>query len=187
MGLMDKVKGVFGGGEEEDTVDEEWEIGDDEFEDDDWEEDDEWEDDDEEEEMQTWDTYYQFADDALQHRGFSGVNEFVKKAMVFRINRDPANRDRIKTGRQTMQMVGDTMEIIDSIGDDDNDDWETKAEKLENAARVKSAIDDFQNKEEEMVRDIMGIAQNAVNTWADKSEMPTGSVDTTTRTSSEEL
>jgi len=186
MGLLSKIKDtVTGGGEQE--IEEEWEGADEEWEDgeDEWEDDDEWED--EETEVETWDTYYQFADDALQMRGFAGCNEFVKKAMIFKINRDPANRDRIKTGRQTMQMVGDTMEIIEGISDDGEDDWETKAEKLENAARVKSAIEDFQNKEEQMVRDIMGVARDAIDTYADRAPQQVGDVDTSTKRRDEEL
>lgn len=189
MGLLDRF---LGGGDDEEE-DEEWsdetpieETWVDEEDDDEWEEDEDWEEE-EDEGPREWDTAYKFLDDALQQVGFSGCNEFVKKAMVYKINRSPMYRDRVKVGRETMQMVADTMNSINHMNGQESRGYDELADELQAANRLIDEVEQFSNKEEQMAYDIMGLAQDAIDVYANKKGGAPGNVQTSSEVSNQEL
>lgn len=187
MGLLDRFLG--GSGEEEDDGfdDEEFESTDfDEEDDEEWEE---WDDpEDEEEELQEWDTAYKFLDDALQARGFSGANEFVAKAMVYRINKSPRFRDRFKVGNETMQMVTQTMGQMEQLQGGDGSDYEQLANELQSANKLIDEVDKFSDEEDQMVWELTNLASEFMDVYADKKGGGSGgTVQTGTKQSEQPL
>lgn len=175
MGLLDKV---FGGSEED--KEEEWE--DEEWEDEEWE--DEWEE--EEDEIQEWDTAYQFFKDAVQAAGFTDVDEFVSKAMMYRIMSSAKYRDRVSIGTQTMEMVTNTVNSMKQTRGGEGSDLGKMAEELQNANTVIKEAEKMSGEEDEMVWHIMGLVDEGLDIARDRIQTSKG-VSTTIETSNEEL
>ena len=138
-------------------------------------------------EIQEWDSAYKFADDALQFYGFAGVNEWVKKAMVREINRSTLYRDRIKVGRQTMNLVNETVTEMNQLTGQNDKGYEELAHELESANRLIDEVEKFNDKEEQMVREITGVFGQFVDAYASRQQSGASGVNATTQTSQEEL
>lgn len=186
MGLMDRLLG--GDSDKSDEYDEWDEEAEDDELDDEWDED--WDEDEAgDDEDDEWDTPYQFLDEMLQHRGFGGANEFTKKAMVYRINRSPLFRDRIKVGNQTMQMVNNTMQMQEEMfGGGSGSNYGQLAEELEEGKRLIDAVEEFgPDEESQLAWEITGLASDFFEVWADRQGGATGAVASQTKSSDEPL
>lgn len=192
MGIRDKIKGFIGGDDEPDDgfVDEGFEEEEfEEFEEvEDEEEDGEFEEVDEEDDMLEWDTAYQCADDLIQEKGFTDVNEFISKAMAWRVKNSPMYRDRFETGAQTAQMIEQTASSIENIGSsgDGEVDYGEMADQLEDANRFVEEVESFADEEGKMARDILSTANRAINVFAGSGGSP-GGVNTGVKESEEKL
>lgn len=177
MGLIDRLMGK---GQDEGD-----EMFDDDF-DEEWEED--WEEEDEDEEMAEWDTHYDFLDSALGNSGFAGVQEFMNKAMVYKINNSVKYRDRVKIGNETMTLVRDTVETSRGMtGESSTSDWGEAAEKLKDANEFKEQIDSMIDKEEIMVNRLMNLGQETLDVVKDRYSSGDSSVSTSVRESDREI
>jgi len=128
-----------------------------------------------------WDTAYQFADDAVQQMGFASLQEFASKAMIMRVEKSPLYRDRIESGVQTMGMITESMERVSDMrsrfdGDDQSDGYRQYVEEVKAANDLIDELDRMEGKEEQMAQEIIGTAQQAIQTYANKSGQSTGSV-----------
>lgn len=186
MGLMNRI---FGGGDDEEEVLEE-------AIEDTWEEDEDWEkmedEEDEEEEIKEWDSAYDFLDDALNNNGFAGMQEFMNKAMVHKINSSVKYRDRVKVGQETMTMVSDTVEATREMGGGDStSDWGEAAERLAEANEFKEQIDKMVDKEEMYINQMMNLADEGLDVLRDRVSSteggPSSGVETSIREEDREL
>ena len=171
MGLIDRAKEAVGMGEEEDDgfdeefdddpVEEEEEFG--EFSDDDLDEFGEVEDDGPD--IGPWDTAYKCHDELIQHEGFTGTQEFLKRYMAWRVKQSPEFRDRFEVGAETANLISGAIDDVQSIGSDDSQtDFGKAADKLDEANRFVEKVEDFDNKEEQMVQGILGTVNKAIDT-----------------------
>ena len=184
MGLLDRIMGRGSDGSSgfEENFEEEFESIDDiEEEDDDWEEE-------EEEVVQEWDSAYQFADDALTNmHGFDGVDEFIAKAMIYRINNSERYRDKIAVGRETMGMIEETVNMAEGIRGGGQTNWEEAASQLKGAREVKEEMDKMVDKDEMMLNEFFDIAKDGLEIFKSRSGVGGGGVNTGVRHSDEEL
>lgn len=181
MGLMDTVKGAFSRDSSDDgepSFEDEFEAeGVEEIED---EVDPEPEA--EEEPQQEWETAYAFADDAISEAGFVDVQEFIEKAMIYRINRSTMYRDRIESGIQTMNMITESMESIHSMRGrfdekEGNEDYKEYAEQVRAANDLIDEIDRMEGKEEQIAQEIISIGRDAVDALGETSRAQSRDVD----------
>lgn len=183
MGFLDSL---FGGSKEDD-YDEEGFV-DEGFEEDmdDGFEEDEYEDDFGEEVEEEWDSAYKFLDDMLEMRGFSGMKEFMNKAMVHRINNSHMYRDRIAVGHETMQMINDTVRMAQGEADESMTDYEALAKQLKSANELINEVEEFTNEEDQMVWSILQTAQDGISALRESGRIG-ANTNTRTTTSQEEL
>lgn len=167
MGFMDSIKGAIGIGsgsgefDGEDIFEEETEGEEYTEEDEDFEEDGEFEEEIEEDnEEMVWGSAHDFSDWALEKKGFSNKKEFVLKVMCYRINNSMKFRDQIKNGKETMNMVESAMTSVDSIKGEDSSDPEVLAEKISGYNKLQDELDDFNDREEQMIEAAIQTAQD---------------------------
>lgn len=129
-----------------------------------------------------WETAYQFCDDVIGEVGFVDIQEFVGKAMVYRIERSPMYRDRIESGVQTMDMITQSMENIHSMqgrfdGDENNKDYNKYVEEVRAANDLIDELDRMDGKEEQIANEVITIARDAVDAMGEASNANSRSVD----------
>lgn len=135
-----------------------------------------------------WENAYEFSKEALQQMyGFTDMKEFVAKAMVYRINTSERYRDRIAIGRETMEMIDETVGMAEGIRGGGTTDWEEAAQELEGAVKVKEQMDKMIDKEEMMVNDAMAIVRDGIDVLKDRSTSTGPGVDTSVRESGEDI
>lgn len=132
--------------------------------------------------QQEWETAYAFADDAVGNAGFVDIQEFIEKAMIYRINRSTMYRDRIESGIQTMNMITDSMENIHSMRGrfdekEGNEDYKKYAEQVRAANDLIDEIDRMEGKEEQMAQEIISIGRDAVQAIGETSKTQSRDVD----------
>lgn len=177
MGLIDNVKNAFGASGTEQEEDLSFE---DEFQEP--QEDEMMEEEEIEEETVEWDTAYQFADDFVSEVGFSGMSEFIDKAMIYRINMSPMYRDRIESGVQTMNMITSSMSEIHDVqsrfsGDKESANYNEYVEQVRAANDLIDELDRMEGREEQIADEVMGIARDAVDAMKESKTVGGGSVD----------
>lgn len=173
MGFMDSVRGVFGGGSssgdsneggggaangfDEDALEEEFSMSDEEF--------DETFEEDVEEEDREWENAYQCFDELIQYQGFSGANEFMARFMSMKVKGSDKYRDRIAIGRETAKMVEGAVSDLESIGKDGSESTPMGelATKIEDANRVKGAMEEFTDKDEQAFASGIVTANKAID------------------------
>lgn len=183
MGLGSKIKGVLGGGgessSEADDMAEEWiDEVDSEVEeaDEDMVPEGEM---DTEPEVREWDTAYQFAAEFLEVRGFASMADFGNKCMAYRINQSPKYRDRIANGVDTMNRVSSMKQQLEQVsgGSQQQKGMKEKAEELKAANDVIDQAQKLSGEEDAMVRDMIGLGEDLVNTLAQNGGVPSGNAD----------
>jgi len=183
MGIFDTVKSAVSGdsdGEKKGDVTFEDEFQKEEIEE--MEEEAETEPEPEEEVQQEWETAYQFCDEAISEAGFVDLQEFIEKAMIYRIERSTMYRDRIESGIQTMDMITSSMESIHSMRgefqqEDEGSDYGEYAEQVRAANDLIDEIDRMEGKEEEMAQEVISIAKDAVDAMGETSRNQSRNVD----------
>jgi hypothetical protein len=183
MGLMDSIFGSKE--EEEDEVDFSDEFEDEQEEDEDLFEEQE---DDEEEEL-VWDSAYAFGEDMLEADGFADMGEFIRKAMMHKVNRSPLYRDRIQHGVETMDMVTNSVERIGDLrGSRQSDpDYSQFVDEVKAARELSDELDRLDGREDEIINEVIGIANEAVGVMKERSQQPEGMVETGVEQTGEEI
>lgn len=178
MGLLGKAKEVVSGGStgnDDPTFD-------DEFDGDMGEPDPEPESDPEPEPEPEWDTAYGFSDDVIKEVGFADMQEFITKAMVYKINQSPLYRDRIESGVQSMNMITDSMNNISEMqgrfeGEQGSEDYDEYVNQVRAANNLIDELDRMDGKEEQIANEVLGIARDAVDAMGNTPAGGGGSVD----------
>lgn len=135
-----------------------------------------------------WENAYEFTKDALSRAyGFSDMSEFVAKAMIYRINNSERYRDRIAIGRETMDMITDTVDMAQGIGGGGPTDWEDAVDQLKGVKEVKDVMDDMVDKEELMLYDMLDIARDGIDIFKARSNIGDSDVDTSVRRSDDDI
>lgn len=183
MGLMDTL---FGSDEEEEEVTDlssEFEEGNG-LEEDPFEEEE-----DEEEEMLEWESAYKFGEDMLEADGFADMDEFIRKAMMHKINKSPLYRDRIRHGVNTMDMVTNSIKKIDDIKGDGSQDpnYSDFVEEVRAARELSDELDRLDGREDEIINEVIGIANEAVGVMKERSRAPAEPVETGVEQTEEEI
>ncbi len=166
MGFIDKAKNAIGMGDDDpDSIAEEQGWGEDvEDEGEDLVEETEVEEDAESMGMeQEWDSAYDFVGDHITQAGFADMVDFIEHAMYEEIERSPMYRDRIQNGLQTVNQVGDLKETLSRVRGDSSMNLEEKAEQVESANKLIDQIGSLQGEDEQMVREITGLARRYAN------------------------
>lgn len=175
---------IFGGEEEEEnTFDEEFEP-EEQF-DDNFDEPEE-----EEEEELEWESAYKFSEEMLEADGFANMDEFIRKAMMYKINQSPLYRDRIKHGTETMNMVANSFSKIDSLKGSRQDDmnYSEFVEEVKAAREVSEELDRLGGKEDAIVQEALGLGNEVVNVMKERAASPnTGNVETSVEHTEEEI
>lgn len=195
MGFMDKAKGALGmGGEDKseademaedwiDDVDSEVEQSDEEMEPESVEP--------EEPEVREWDSAYKFAEDYLEVRGFASMTDFANKCMAYKIDQSPMYRDRVANGVDTMNRISSMKEQLASVqgGNEQGKGMAQKAEELKQANEVIDQAQKLSGQEDAMVRDMIGLGEDLVNTMAERSKRSTNNsnVDSNVNKRNEEM
>lgn len=156
MGLRESLGGLFGsGGDDTEDIADEFE--------DEFEEGDEWDDEFGEDDVEPleWDTGYQFAEDMLQEEGFSGMKEFIDRAMMLRIKQSPMYRNRIESGLNAMNKItGSFKEVSELQGQFGSDrGYQEFAEDIQAANNIINELDKMAGEEERWANEIIGTAQ----------------------------
>lgn len=185
MKLIESIKDTFGGSKSKGgDWDEEFQEG---IEtEDDWEE----EDIEEEEPMQEeWDSAYRFAEDMLEEDGFADMNEFIQKAIMYKVNRSPLFRDRIKSGTETMTMVTSSMQEVQSLRNEmkgkKDRNYGEMANKLRDANETINQMDKLAGKEDEIVNSVLSMGHELVGAMKSQNVERAGNVRSTMETREE--
>jgi len=183
MGLMDKLLG--GEEEEEDESDysDEFDMGNEDEDDDDFEEEVEVE------EQLEWDSAYAFGEDMLEADGFASMSEFIRKSMMHKVNSSPLYRDRIRHGVQTMDMVTDSIQKIDNLKGDSGSDpnYSEFVDEVRAARELSDELDRLDGREDEIINEVIGIANEAVGVMKERSRAPADPVETGVEQTGEEI
>lgn len=183
MGLMDTI---FGSDEEDGGPD----IAD-EFEPDEEPDEDLFDDDpvEQEEEELEWETAYKFAEDMLEADGFANMGEFTRKAMMHKINRSPLYRDRIEHGVETMNMVTDSIGRINELqGSRQADaDYSEFVDEVKAARELSEELDKLDGKEDQIINEVIGIANDAVGVMQQRTQQQAAPVETGVEQTEEEI
>lgn len=183
MGLMETL---FGSKEEEeedvdfsDEFETETELEEDLFE----------EDEEDEEEELVWDSAYAFGEDMLEADGFGDMSEFIRKSMMHKVNRSPLYRDRIQHGVETMDMVTNSVERIGDLRGSRQSDpnYSQFAEEVKAARELSDELDRLDGREDEIINEVIGIANEAVGVMKNRSQTPEGVVETGVEQTGEEI
>jgi hypothetical protein len=83
--------------------------------------------------------------------------------MYEEIERSPMYRDRIQNGLQTVNQVGDLKETLSRVRGDSSMNLDEKAEQVESANKLIDQIGSLQGEDEQMVREITGLARRYAN------------------------
>lgn len=125
----------------------------------------------EQQEEITWDDAADFAEFVLEKDGFTSLDEFARKAMMYRINRSPIFRDRIANGVQTMDMITDSMGQLKELregGEKEQRNYREMAQQLQAANDVIDEVDRLGGKEDQIVNEALGIGQELVGALAQR-------------------
>lgn len=185
MGMLDKVTGVFSGGEEDEQSEEEVLS----------EELDaalEPEPDPEPKEPEPepeWESATDFTKDVLGELGFTNLSEFTLKAMAYRVDKSPMYRDQLQTGMQTIDSVTTTMESLQEVqGSGGSDSIQEQAEKVKGANDLIDEVDKLNGREEEIIQETISVARDFVdNMNSGGSGAGTRSIDSSMGTDREEF
>lgn len=181
MGLMDSIKGALSGGSEDKSESDE--LAEDWVDDVDAEVQESDEMMGEEEGVETepveeeWESAYKFAEEFLELRGFASMVDFTNKCMAYKINQSPMYRDRISNGVDTMNRITTMQEQMAQIGQGQQQDetYAQKAEKLKSANEVIDQADKLSGKEDAMVSEAMNLGHELVDAFAQRKTGGTGS------------
>jgi hypothetical protein len=112
---------------------------------------------------QEWDSAYDFIGGHITQAGFADMVDFIEHAMYEEIERSPMYRDRIQNGLQTVNQVGDLKETLSRVRGDSSMNLDEKAEQVESANKLIDQIGSLQGEDEQMVREITGLARRYAN------------------------
>lgn len=162
MGFLDWLPG---GGEEEGGIEEEVDID---FEEE-FEEVEEVEEDPEPEteDVPTFESHYDFADEALQQRGFAGAMDAFAKAMMLRCQNSNRFRDPLKNGVRTIESVKKADEDLRSIGSGDDQSLTELAGQLDEIESVASSVDEIVDEEAALAWEITDTVKEVAGAIAD--------------------
>lgn len=108
---------------------------------------------------QEWDSAYDFVGDHITQAGFVDMVDFIEHAMYSEVEKSPMYRDRIQNGLQTVNQVGDLKETLSRVQGGNEMNLQKKATQVENANKLIDEIGSLQGEDEQMVREITGIAK----------------------------
>lgn len=179
MGLLDKAREAFGGqdnefsGEFEDT---EPELGPE-------------PEPEPEPQVEEWDSAYQFAEEFLEEDGFADMQEFINKAMMYRVEQSPLFRDRIKSGVETMGMITSSMRDVKELKGEfsSESDYEQFAQDIRAANQIMDELDRLGGKEEQLANEILGLGYQVVDALNTRNSPVGGGVETGIERTSEEI
>jgi len=130
-----------------------------------------------EEEQMEWDTAYQCFDELIQMQGFSGAKEFIAKYMAYEVKNAPEFRDRIARGRETANMIRESVESIESLQhkDESMSEMGELASRFEEANRLKQSVAEFTDKEDEILAHGAILGHKALDILSTRSTSGSGS------------
>jgi hypothetical protein len=132
----------------------------------------------EESEVYEWENPYRFAEEMLEPDGFADMSDFVTKVMFFECQRSPRYRDRIQHGAETIATVSKSVESIRAVkGGGDKTDYEEVADKLQNMDRAIRSAESLSGKEDMIIQEGMGIANDLVQAFGQRRAGGGASVD----------
>ena len=184
MGLMDRLLGGEEEEEEEPGYSDEFDMGNEEE-----EEEDEIEEEVEIEEQLEWDSAYKFGEDMLEADGFANMSEFIRKSMMHKVNSSPLYRDRIRHGVDTMDMVTNSIQKIDNVKGDSSSDpnYSEFVDEVKAARELSDELDRLDGREDEIINEVIGIANEAVGVMKERSRGPADPVETGVEQTEEEI
>lgn len=129
-----------------------------------------------------WDSAYDFAGWWLEDEGFADMTDFGEKAIMWKLQRSPMFRDRIKTGLDTLSSVRQAKENLEQIRGNETSatDYGELADKVEDADRLISGVRSLSGEDEMVVQQGLGLAREAIQAIGNRSVQQTGSVNTET-------
>ncbi len=114
-----------------------------------------------EEEQEVWDSAYRFFEDYVEGDGHMDGMDFAKSAAFFEIQNSNLYRDRLKSGRETIEMVATAKETIESVkGGSGSTDYKEKAEELKHANELIEQVDKVSGKEDEMIQEALSVGKD---------------------------
>lgn len=112
-------------------------------------------------EVESWDSAYQFSEEMLEVDGFASMMDFTEKYMFYKVQRSPLFRDRINEGVQTLEAVTTAQQQMQEI-QGGSQDLEEMADQLESASKAIDAADKISGKEDQMVSDALNLGRDLV-------------------------
>lgn len=141
-----------------------------------------------EEVKEEWETAYQFAFDMIEEDGFADMSEFITKFMFYEVKKSPRYRDRLRQGAETIEMVTNSIEMLQNAGNSGGDsDFEELADKMEAADRAVKAADSLSGKEEMMTQDLINLGYEAVDKVGQNLASGGGNVESSVTESDREI
>jgi len=188
MGFIDTVtdalSGSGGSGSKSDDIAEEFESEEEDI----VEADGEFEDGFEDGEDEVWDTPYQFFEDMVENDGHIDGMDFTKSAAFYEIKNSNLYRDRIQSGKSTIETVAAAKETIQSVrSSDSGEGYGEKAEKLREANELIDQVDKVSGKEDELVNEALSIGRDLATNMAETVQNSKGDVDSNVTAHREEL
>jgi hypothetical protein len=190
MGFVDKLTGALSGGssgdggaddivdefeEEEGMIDGEGLLDED-------------ADEEEEEVQEVWDSAYRFFEDFVEDDGHMDGMDFAKSAAFYEIKTSNLFRDRIQSGKNTIEMVATAKETIESVkGAGEQKDYGQQAERLKEANELIDQVDKVSGKEDEMIQEALSIGKDLAGNLTETVGNNSREVESEVRAHDEEL
>lgn len=142
----------------------------------------------EEDVQEVWDSAYRFFEDFVEDDGHMDAMDFAKSAAFYEIKTSNLYRDRIKSGKNTIEMVATAKETIENVkGSGEQADYGQQAERLKEANELIDQVDKVSGKEDEMIQEALSIGKDLAGNLTRDVIRNSGEVESEVRAHDEEL
>lgn len=144
--------------------------------------------DDDEDEEQVWDTAYRFFEDFVEEDGHIDGMDFAKSAAFYEVSNSNMYRDRIQSGKDTIETVAAAKETIESVKrSGDTESYGEKAEKLKQANELINQVDKVSGKEDEIISEALDIGRKFAGNLTDNIQSKNRDIQTNVSAHDDEL